>query len=206
MKQIGSYYWPRNDKVTPEIVLRESSRIPEYLRHCKQRRVCVQAGGNCGVYAQILSFSFKEVLTFEPDQENWECLEKNVTALNVRKYNAALGEKESKVQTWREDKERFNYGATLVKESAIGTDTIMLDSLELQVLDFLFLDVEGSELPALKGAKKTILELKPVVSVEIKGLGRHFGYTDENLMRWMRDCGYNECARLGRDVIFKPTI
>lgn len=204
-QQIGSYYWPERDKTAPLIVLRESAKIPLYLKHCQRRGVCIQAGGNCGVYAQILAHYFKQVFTFEPDLENWKCLNINVTAKNVTKSYAALGNAPGKVETWRTEKDAANYGATMVRSANEGVDIVRVDDLGLSGLDFFMLDVEGFELPALQGAKQTIIKFKPTIAVEIKGLGQHHGYTDNELMAWLTGISYNETTRIGRDVIFTPS-
>lgn len=206
MKRIGSYLWPDADKVTPEIVLRESSRIPAYLKHCKRRGVCVQAGGNCGVYAQILAHHFKQVFTFEPDLENWICMSINITAKNVVKKRAALGDVCCKVETWRTSKESANYGATMVRPSDNGAEVLRVDDMGFTDLDFIFLDIEGFELPALKGAEQSIRQFLPTIAVEVKGLGQHYGYTDANLVMWLEALGYHEADKIGRDIIFLPLV
>lgn len=202
--QVGSYYWPIKDRVTPMVVLREAARIPAYLKHVTRRQVCVQAGGNCGVYAQILAGFFKTVHTFEPDPENWECLNLNITAPNVTKTFAALGSSPGTVETWRTEKEAANYGATQVRPAATGAPIVLLDDCHLPALDFLFLDVEGWETPTLHGAEQTIRRFKPTISLELKGLGAQHGYNEAELVQWLLGLGYQEAEKIGRDIIFTP--
>jgi FkbM family methyltransferase len=202
----GGFLWPENDKVTPAVVMREVERLPAYLKYVSNRRVCVQAGGNVGVYAERLAGQFGAVLTFEPDPDNWHCLQQNITAPNVTARHAALGEGPGFVETWRTEKEQHNYGATLIRPAQAGAEVVMLDSLDLPALDFLFLDVEGYEWPALKGAVETIKRFQPIISVEMKGLGRVFNYSNTDLELWLEAQGYRRCDAIGRDVIFRPLV
>ena len=199
----GGYLWPEKDKVTPSIVMKEVERLPLYLAHVPNRRVCVQAGGNVGVYATKLAEHFERVNVFEPDPDNLHCLRQNCRLENVVCLEGALGDKRQMVETWRTQKEMANYGATMIRPtSGKGVDMFVLDEFNLKNLDFLFLDIEGYEFPALLGAAQTILRCKPTISVEIKGLGKQHGFSDDELRIWLDCMKYKQVAAIGRDVIF----
>lgn len=204
MKKIKEYFWPDADERTAGAIFGEVTRLPIYLKHVAQRRTCIQAGGNVGVYAQHLADLFKTVITFEPDPENWECLQRNVTASNVIAHHAALGDKMGTMETFRTDREATNYGATMVRPASGGVDVMLIDDLRLDGVDFLMLDVEGYELPALRGAEQTIARCRPVISVEIKGLGVHHGFTNSMLNDWILARGYTLAEKVGRDIIYTP--
>lgn len=204
MKLYSNYYWPDADQRTAEAIMREVTLLPTYLKHCKHRRTCVQAGGNVGVYAQELSRHFDLVVTLEPDPENWECLTRNVVACNIVAHHAALGDSAGRVTTYRPPHEVANYGATCIKPSDTGVPVRRIDDALLGQLDFLLLDVEGYELPALKGAVETIKRCRPVIAVEMKGLGGQFGYTNNDLKEFVEAQGYTIAEKVGRDVIFTP--
>ncbi len=204
MKLLNNYYWPDADEKTALAVMREVQRVPAYLKHVSRFRTCIQAGGNVGVYAQWLARSFQTVITVEPDPANWECLLRNVTASNVIAHHAALGEQSEFVETFRPASEATNFGATMVRPSEQGVPTRIIDAMQLGSLDFLLLDVEGYELPALRGAMQTIDRCRPVIAVEMKGLGVQFGYTDTELRRWVESQGYHIADKIGRDIIFTP--
>lgn len=202
MKKLYDVYWPDGDVVTPPIIMRESERIPQYLEFVKSFSTCVQAGGNVGVYPKILAKKFETVLTFEPDLENFMCLDVNVGELNVKKFNSALGDCVGKVKTFRVDSEKQNYGATQTMASDHGVQVIRIDDLGLASLDFLMLDIEGWEQFALNGAKATIQKYNPVISLELKGLGDKHGYTDAYTKGWLSALGYKIIKQIGRDWVF----
>lgn len=195
--------WPDNDIATPSIVLEEAERIPLYTQHLTSFRTCVQAGGNCGVYAQKLAAIFASVITCEPDPLNFECLRQNVTASNAVFKFGALGNSQGYVKTFREDFESSNFGATKVKQSCSGSPILRVDDLGLLALDFLFLDVEGWEYPALLGAADTIKRCKPLISVEMKQLGKANGWPDQMIHGWICAQGYSLVDRIGRDRVYK---
>ena len=58
-------------------------------------------------------------------------------------------------------------------------------------LDFIKIDIEGAELPALIGGQKYIEKFKPAILIEIEA--RHlkrFDYTPEDIVNWMVERGY----------------
>lgn len=204
MKLYINYYWPDADEHTAKAVIQEAQRIPAYLKHVQRFRTCIQAGGNVGVYAQNLARRFQTVITVEPDPENWACLQRNVIAPNVVSHHAALGDTPGTVETFRPVSEATNYGATMVRPSESGVPVKIIDDMRLKSLDFLMLDVEGYELPALRGAEQTIDRCRPVVSVEAKGLGAAHGWSDEMLHDWLLAHRYTLAEAIGRDKIYTP--
>jgi hypothetical protein len=67
--------------------------------------------------------------------------------------------------------ERINNGSLRVDLNGSTGDlalTRTLDSFNLEKLNFIKLDIQGSEVRALKGAKKTINKFKPYMFIEIE--------------------------------------
>ena len=74
--------------------------------------------------------------------------------------------------------------------------TILIDDLDLAVLDFIKLDVEGYELRALRGAEATLKRCRPVVMFEDKEK-----YGEQNIRlahEYIQSLGAHLIARLGR--------
>jgi hypothetical protein len=94
-----------------------------------------------------------------------------------------------------------NIGAHQLKE---GTDVkvVTIDSYGIEDCDFLQLDVEGSEHQALLGAEQTIKKSYPVITLELKGLGSRYGYSNEDTVDLLESWGYQIVGRVNRDVIF----
>lgn len=196
------YWWPRNDYACRQVCLSSGrEEIPRIIEYCKTRDVCVQAGGNVGIWPLLLADKFNYVHTFEPDQLNFECLVKNCEHIpHMTATNCGLGDSEENVELSRE---HGNCGAHFVH----GTGPIpitTIDSFEYPVCNLIILDIEGYEMKALKGAAATIKRCQPVIMVEEKGLGKKYGIEDGAIEIYLASLGYSVAKRLNNDVIYIP--
>lgn len=192
-------WWPSEDVETRRSVMGSLGDLDHYVSLCKERRRAVQAGGNVGVWPKQLAKHFTEVVTFEPDSINYDCLTRNVSEPNVRHQRCALGEQAGAGAVVRDP---ANCGASAVAQGA-DFPIITLDSLSLDHVDLLQLDVEGFEFQALKGAKDTIARCSPLIVLELKGLGQRYGYADAEVEAWLTELGYERTGVAHRDVIYQ---
>lgn len=204
--QHDGLWWPADDRSARPVILRDrDSDIANMLHHTKGRQVIVQAGANVGTYALVLAQHFNMVVTCEPDPTNWACLTKNLEAdklHRVRAINAGFGSAPGVCAM--QVVSAGNCGAHRVDFEAGEIDVITIDGLGLEACDAIWLDVEGSELPALQGAASTIERFSPTIRVEDKGLGtRFFGIAPGALQEWLAERDYREVDRIGRDRIFR---
>lgn len=192
----NGWWWPVADKECYQAVLGTVQDMGNALGLVKNRSLCFQAGGNCGVWASQLADYFTEVWTVEADWENYLCLVRNVPR-NVRTTFGALG---ARPGTTGLHKFERNAGAHYV-EGTGRIPVLTIDEFNLPACDLLILDIEGSEPMALEGAKKTIEQLKPIIMVEDKGLSEMYGYPQD----WSGSFpGYRVVSRVHRDVILAP--
>lgn len=164
----------------------------------KGRDVVIQAGGNCGIFPKMLSRHFKTVYTFEPDEENFNCLELNVTEKNVYAYPWALGAKGGWTDLHRDP---ANAGAHYM-EGTGAIPVLTIDEMEYAACDLIALDIEGAEILALMGAEKTINKFKPTIIIEDKGHCKRFGYSPLELKGWLNNHGYRAVSICLRDTIW----
>lgn len=202
MKLIKGFYWPDHDTDCHPVVPNQLNDLDFAMKHVKKTDLCLQAGGNVGVWPKKLSTIFDQVLTFEPNEENYECLLKNVTEENVTKMNAALSDKHELVDVRSpEPGLDNNCGAYQVHKDGL-IPTVIIDELSLDNLDLLYLDIEGYEYFAIQGALKSIEKFKPVIALEDKELPKMYdikvGQTAEFLCKEM---GYEVVERIHRDVV-----
>jgi len=110
---------------------------------------------------------YKQIIAFEPDSKQIETLRKHfsnnprITLINAGVFDkneeilfSMQGDSTSRVIT---DNKHDNLA------KCIQTKTI--DSLNLEKVSFIKMDIEGAELNALKGAEKTILRDKPKLAI-----------------------------------------
>ncbi len=205
--QINGWYWPVEDRDCRPAMLREAEpAVATYLRHTEGRECVVQAGGCIGVFPVMLADHFRKVVTFEPDPMNFACLSRNVDARDslrrVKATNAALGDRAGLCSM--DHAFEGNVGAHRI---VLGGDipVLTIDSLGLDACDGIFLDIEGYELPALRGAEETIRRFSPTVAIEDKGLGEVFGIATEAAVTWLEGIGYRLVDTVGRDKVFRRT-
>ena len=200
MRQHSGWAVPEKDEHCIQAVLAEVSDLGVSLDLCRQFRTAIQAGGNVGVYPMAMAQKFERVYTVEPDAANYEALAINTASQpRVVIRRAAFGQDHSKAaidQIYPD-----NIGAHQIKEGN-EFDVLPIDSLGVTDCDLLQLDVEGSEHQAILGAIATIEASWPVITLELKGHGERYGYTDDDTINLLAGMGYKIADRVNRDVIF----
>lgn len=196
MIQIQGVWWPDTVGETWRHAMEHAKSIEWAIAYCKRKGVAVQAGGNIGLWPMRLSNFFDRVITFEPDTVSRACLQQNVSG-NVTVYSEALGDVA---------------GACCIKHRGLGSHRVMdgqdvpvvtIDSLNLETVDFLQLDIEGYEWHALKGAEATIARCRPVIQVELRDFTWKYGKTDYAVRCLLRDLGYTAVSsQPGSDFVF----
>lgn len=128
------------------------------------RRVVVQAGGCAGLWPLALAQSFARVYTFEPEAENFRCLQANVAAVpTISATQAALGERPRRVALTRP---KAQAGLWCVDGAGDIPMVTLDDALGDVAVDAIVLDVEGFEVHALHGAKRLIAAHRPLLWFE----------------------------------------
>lgn len=191
-------WWPNHDfecKASVENFIDDAEWI---MGFCTGFDVAVQAGGNVGMWPKKLSEKFKAVYTFEPDHINFQCLVRNCPEPNIIKVQGGLGDAHSMIglQTLR-----HNCGAHFVDGQGIYP-VFKIDDFKFPKCDLIQLDIEGFEFFALQGGFVTMTTHRPVVVMELKGLGEKYGYSDYDVECYMKRYGYEISGRKHRDVVF----
>lgn len=200
----------RTFKGSPECLKwsrRDLESLEAALKLTPGRTAAVQAGGNLGIFPKWLARVFQTVYTFEPDRKLFAILCKNAPEKNIVKMQAALGYDRALVRmecTRRDDSGRaVHEGLTHV--AGPGTvPTLRIDDLGLGVCDLIYLDIEGYEFFALRGAEETIRRCRPVIAVEINRNIEFEGVTAEDLRGYIRTLGYQHAVTLHSDEVYVP--
>ena len=178
----------------------------------KGGRNVVHAGAFFGDMLHTLSKSAARVYAFEPVLENFVFAKKNAERLgldNVVLINAGLGEEDGLLPIRTTDKQgrfigggsTFNTGPRTEQHAYETAPVFRIDSLPVTDVALIELDVEGFELPALRGAQATIERDRPVILIEdnkencaefLASIGYQFSFATKGLRFW----GVNEDAAL----------
>lgn len=168
--------------------------------------VVIDAGANIGNHSLFFAgvLGAEKVYAFEPQREIFRILERNIhlNELNqISAINAALGAEpgHAELDSFR----AANIGkTTFVKNDSGSYEMTTLDTLNLERVDFIKMDVEGAHLAALEGARQTLARCKPILWVELR---RKFGEF-EPASTWLTAQGYRLERALGPDdFLFMPT-
>lgn len=166
-------------------------RLRRALQYVRNFRVAVDGGAHKGIWSREMLLHFETVYAFEPEQTNYIVLEDHVPLA----YNYALGETEGTVSMVPGPENTGQFHVTEGEDVPI----IPLDSFGINAVDFLKLDVEGFELFALRGARQTILNSKPVIMIEENHLSERYGVEQGAAGQYLESLGYMHLFRTGKD-------
>lgn len=165
VEQRNGWYWPKSDKRCWEY-MQSHPDVPKLVSSFlgkKNRKVIVQAGGNCGFYPKQYADLFDVVYTFEPDWLNFYCLNLNVPNSNVIKTQSCLGNEHKLVNL---NIKEINRGKNYINGEGLYP-VFRIDDLNLHNCNAIQLDIEGFEYYALLGSIETIKKFNPIIVLEM---------------------------------------
>lgn len=152
----------------------------EYLQPSKGD-VVVDVGAHYGFYAlhaSRLVGAGGMIFSFEPHPKNYERFVTNLSSNGIRNViplNKALGECDKPIRLYvSSHSERHSTSFTLNPSTHYSGNYIRVESARLDTvvgelgikrIDLIKIDVEGAELSVLKGAKKTIDQFRPSLTI-----------------------------------------
>ena len=165
----GGFEWSMYDRdflFTPD----RNGEIPDH--HCKQtfvkslpyiisHRNAVDIGCRDGEYTRYLHKHFQHVYCF--DYRKRKLFNKNVDLNKITHFQCALGEESKQVLA---SGAGSLYNQSVPKENWINVQLYALDQFDLDNIDYIKIDVDGFELPVLKGSINTIEKFSPILVLE----------------------------------------
>lgn len=158
------------------------SRIIELLRELKiQNPFILDCGANIGMTIIVLKKSFPDatIAAIEPEANNFKQLEKNVNENNIKDisllqigvwYKSAILEPKLNFR----DKKDWSYALQESQSNRPGgipveNPLIIANKLGWEKIDYIKIDIEGSEFPLLRNYKewKSILDTIKLISIEV---------------------------------------
>jgi FkbM family methyltransferase len=177
----------------------------------KSGDVVLDIGANIGYYTVIISKivgNSGKVLAFEPTKHFAKVLKENIKVNkleNVSVYEYGLSNKESESDIFIGDNSATihwleNQGTPINKEtiSLKALDSI-IDSLNIEKIDFIKIDVDGHEPSFLEGAWKTLSRYKPKILLEVA----HASYFRAGFTAWDF---YNEIRSRGSRIFSEKNM
>lgn len=187
--------------------IRDLESVQAVLKHVPVREACVQAGANIGIFPKFLAKHFTACYVFEPSAELFPMMTANAPEPNIIRFQAALGEAPALVGTACTRRKAgpgpIHAGLTHIDGPGI-IPTVRLDDFALPIVNLLYLDLEGFELFALRGAVKTIARCRPVIAVEINQNSGYYGVSKEDVSGFIEAQGYVHQLSIHSDQAFVP--
>jgi len=135
-------------------------------------KVSLDVGANLGLFTYFLSRASKKVYAFEPNPYPLRSL-KSVIDKNVEIIPIALGnsDKDIKLRIPKSKKGWTSNGASFVNINLnlgkeLNVTMRKIDSLNIENIGLIKIDVEGFEMDVLRGAEKTLRQQKPKLIIE----------------------------------------
>lgn len=170
-----------------------------------RRGVAIDVGAHVGLLTRHLAERFDKVLAFEPNPETFACLRANTKHLaNVETHNLAVGEVNGPVAI--DTAALANSGdRQIVPGAAANAEMITLDSLALQNVGLIKIDVQGYEAFVIEGAMTTLQTWRPMLIVEEEDAGKLrncFGLHSHDARKRLFGLGAKLVCTISADNIF----
>lgn len=138
--------------------------------------VSLDIGANIGNHALVIADFSKRVIAFEPIDFVFCVLEKNIaqnSASHVQPVNVGLSNQNRTAEIFIPDNANVGSSSLDITSGSgrrLQVNTVVgdhyLQQCNIAAVDFIKMDVEGHEVPALQGLRKTIVECQPLLLLE----------------------------------------
>jgi FkbM family methyltransferase len=170
-------------------------------RLCPSDGVFIDIGANIGYLSLFLArIKSRMVYSFEASSFNFSALLNNIKlnkAINVMPFNTYLGDKLGTASFFYDaDNPGASSSRVLIESNKhlneiVKTNSLDLMRLNLNRIDLIKIDVEGSELFVIQGALETIARFRPFILCEmLRKWGAKFDYSPSDIITVLCDMDY----------------
>ena len=171
----------------------------QFQKYCKKHNVkfnhVLDIGAWVGTWSMAMNEYCGRVVAFEPESLHYECLVKNVSE-DIETHQLAVGAEEKMISLSQDD---FTQSKRVLGEGTIPMVTI--DSLQLDDVDMIKIDVEGYEMEVLKGASKT-LEHVQYLMIELNNNTKKYGSSNIDVEKHIGSLGFKAMMDSWPDKVF----
>lgn len=207
----GEYAVPKTSSYRPASVhiLRGSvweQKTIDYISSLNLNNEIIHAGTYFGDFLPFLSQTFKKVWAFEISDVNHNAALKtlelnNIDNVSLNKF--ALGDVESfvNIQTNISGKDLGGTSKVINYDSGTSIKQVKLDDIipKDSKIDIIHLDIEGSEINAIKGAMELIIRNKPILILEDNNNDVQKNWFKQNIIA----LGYKKVLQVDENKVFK---
>ena len=186
--------WKKNKNFT------QSKCLEKLITYCKSKDIkfnhVLDIGAWVGTWTMAMNSFCGRVIAFEPDPVHYECLVKNCPD-DVETQQLAVGNDEKMIALSEDD---FTQAKRVIGEGTIPMVTI--DSLDLDDVDLIKIDVEGFEMEVLKGAKNTLASVSYLM-IELNNNAKKYGSSNLEIAKFLRKMKFEIMIKVWPDVVWR---
>lgn len=173
--------------------------LTAFVEHCKTKNLkfnhILDIGAWVGTWSLAMNEFCGRVVAFEPDKVHYECLVKNVPE-DIETHQLAIGSEQKMISLSEDD---FTQSKRVIGEGIIPMVTI--DSLGLEDIDLIKIDVEGYEMEVLKGAEETLKGVKYIM-IELNSNTKKYGSSNSKIEKHLKSLGFKSLIKQWPDQVF----
>jgi FkbM family methyltransferase len=171
----------------------------QFLDYCKLENKkfnhILDIGAWVGTWSMAMNQYCGRVIAFEPDSLHYECLVKN-TSDDIETHQLAVGAEQKMISLSEDD---FTQSRRVIGDGTIPM--INIDSLGLEDIDLIKIDVEGYEMEVLKGAENTLKNIQYIM-IELNNNTKKYGSSNKIIEKYIRSLGFKLLMEHWPDKVF----
>ncbi len=185
--------WKREGKFT------QNKCLEKFITYCKKKKLkftkILDIGAWVGTWTIAMNDFSNHIVAFEPDPLHFQCLMKNVGD-DVEKFKLAVGSEGNMISL---SDDNFTQAKRVIGDGDIPMITI--DSLKLNDVDLIKIDVEGYEMEVLKGATETLSNSKYLM-IELNNNTKKYGSNNLEVEEFIQKLGFKLLIQHWPDKVF----
>jgi len=158
----------------------------------------VDVGAWCGTWTLSMQQFAKKIHCHEPNNIHYECLLRNISPyIHIESHNQAVGNEDGHIKLTKESATQNT--RVLLEKGNIWINK--LDHLGYKDVDFIKIDVEGLEMEVLKGAEKTLEDVKYLM-IELNGNSERYGSSKKDIKEHLKSLGFKILFKSWPDIVY----
>ncbi len=203
IEKVNDFWVPSNDVHIEQwkagAPFTQNKCLNKFINYCqsqnKKMKTVIDVGAWCGTWSKAIEPFAKKVIAFEPDKVHFECLQRNCT-INCDPRMEAVGAEVMEVSLTEDN---FTQAKRVNEKGNIRM--INLDYMNYQDVDMIKIDVEGYEMQVLKGATKTLENIKYLM-IELNNNTKKYGSNNMEVEKYIASLGFKVLMDHWPDKVF----
>ena len=203
IEKVNDFWVPSNDVHIEQwkagAPFTQNKCLNKFINYCqsqnKKMKTVIDVGAWCGTWSKAIEPFAKKVIAFAPDKVDFECLQRNCT-INSDPRMEAVGAEVMEVSLTEDN---FTQAKRVNEKGNIRM--INLDYMNYQDVDMIKIDVEGYEMQVLKGATKTLGNIKYLM-IELNNNTKKYGSNNMEVEKYIASLGFKVLMDHWPDKVF----